>query len=349
MTEPTTAVLLRRLPPAICGVGDYTWNLWRQLAPGWRFLVTEGADETGKLEDAPPLKQITKSDGAVANALNGADTLIVQYTPYGFDPSGAPGWLVDGIERWINDDRRLIVMFHESFAVSPPWKRSFWKAGGQKKVIRRLGELADVCLTSTDWFREQLDECDIEARLCPVPSNIPQVQHVPRDGEGLRVVTFGQAQSRHKAMQRHHGLMVALQNAGRLDELVIIGEPSDQPEATFTALENIDHKGVIPAQEVAETLAQCDLLLCAHPPEEMRKSGSTAGALSNGCAVAVHGEPLEDSPPAVFYEEPDAVVESLTRERLTELSKRGHEWYQTNASWDSCVNVWKDILDATAT
>lgn len=347
MTEPTTAVLLRRLPPAICGVGDFTWNLWKHMGdplPAWKFLVLEGANETANLEGAPPVNTVHASPGSVASAIGDARTLILQYTPYAFDPSGAPVWLADGIERWKSDDRRLVAMFHEGFAVSPPWKRSFWKAGAQKKTIRRLGAMADVCLTTTDWFRGKLKEVDVEARLCPVPSNIPQAERNPHEGETLRIAVFGQPQSRRKALRRHQGLLLALMKAGRMDELVIIGEASPEAEATFVPLQKIAHKGVLEPGVVAETLAGCDVLLCAHPPEEMRKSGATAAALSNACAVVVRGDRREDNPPGVFYNEPDLAAEALTRETIEKLSASGREWYEDNASWEACVKVWRDAM-----
>lgn len=349
MPDSITALMTMRLPPALCGVGDYTWCLWHEWAnpaPPWRFVVADGAKETAALPQGPEVRQAVASAGGVRTALNGVDTLGLMYTPYGYDKSGAPAWLAEGLTRWKQNGGRLVVMFHEALSSGPPWRRSFWKAPAQKRVIREIGALADVALTSTPRFQDRLSDCDIETRLCPVPSNVPRVDNPERSGERLRVVVFGLPQSRRKALRRHQLLIEELQRRDRLGKLIIVGAPAANAEATFVYAEKLKFTGELAPDAIAQTLANADLFLCAHPPDEVRKSGALAAALANGCPVAVRGTRPPNHPPALYYEEAEPTADLIIRETLDTLSKAGRKWYDANASWDVCLRVWKEAMGA---
>lgn len=356
------SVIAVRLPPARCGVGDYTYQLWSRWPDGaqtWRFLVKEGAEQTRQSTKIKKVTQVEASSKSIFQELEktGTGTVLLQYAPYGYDSKGAPVWLYDGLRCWkaVNSGRHLVVMFHEIFAHSAPWRRSFYRANAQRRVISDLGRLSEVSLTSTPWFAQQLGKCGVEAKICPVPANVPKVDSKERRSKELRVVIFGLPDKRAAALKTHSQFVQMLDRLGRLEKLVVIGKglragQASDPEARRLGLETgrVEIAGELPAQEVAALLADADLLLSPHGPRDILKSGSCAAALLNGCALVVRGKDSSIQTPALLYDGSRSgartAAQEATRTSVEALRTAGQVWYQRHASWSSCIAVWSNVI-----
>jgi hypothetical protein len=259
-----------QLPPAIDGVGDYCWNLWKQsvgplalradddqtstprsarLSTSWKFLVARRAQDT--LAFAPELD--VREFGLNAEALTAAlahsdpETIVLHYVGYAYQPKGVPVWLPEALREWrltaSNRSRRLVTMFHEMYARSSPLRSPFWVAPIARKIIRELVEMSDTWLTSCDRYWSQLtNEFQAEkrrGRIIPIPSNVPAPAQpsAKAAAEKIRIAIFGLAKTRVWALERHWRFMQKLAHAGAIEHVTLLGQrPSAEDERAIEKL-----------------------------------------------------------------------------------------------------------------
>src|SRR4051812_30627449 len=94
-----------QLPPAIDGVGDYCWNLWRhwpEAKPDWTFLIARGAKATSAVWREVEVSEFAPGRSSLVKPLeqSGGETAVLHYVGYGYQPKGIPVWLPGEIERW---------------------------------------------------------------------------------------------------------------------------------------------------------------------------------------------------------------------------------------------------------
>src|SRR5437868_3951452 len=87
-----------QLPPAIDGVGDYCWNLWRhwpEESLDWKFLVARGAKATTTHWTEATVREFTSAKFSLSESLEqtSAEIAVLHYVGYGFQPKGIPAWL----------------------------------------------------------------------------------------------------------------------------------------------------------------------------------------------------------------------------------------------------------------
>jgi hypothetical protein len=295
-----------QLPPAVDGVGDYCWNLWRhwpEPLPPWKFSVLRGAEETSRLWPEVEVHEFKADGRSLAAALERSDcsTAVLHYVGYGFQPKGIPIWLPGAIADWKSArfNRRLVTMFHEMYARSSPLRSPFWVAPMARKIIRRLVELSDSWVTSCERYFDQLTT-EFSARpqlghVLPIGSNIPvagdlQSQARAVSGNGFRIALFGLARTRLWALTRHWRLLRALSDAGAIDFITLLGKPnSAQDERAWRSLKKrIGPKARwnlrfnLPIEQISQELIHHDLGLLPNEPETLTKSGVFAAFATHG-------------------------------------------------------------------
>jgi hypothetical protein len=295
-----------QLPPAIDGVGDYCWNLWQhwpEKHPRWTFLVSRGAQDTSVVWREVNVRSFTLTRAGLAAALEEtpAETAVLHYVGYGFQPKGIPVWLPGALADWKarNPRRRLVTMFHEMYARSSPLRSPFWVAPFARRIIRQLAAMSDNWVTNCErYFNQLTTEFAAEARrgrVVPIGSNIPvcapdapEVEHAKAHGQ-LRVVFFGLAKTRLWALERHWRLLRALSEAGLLESVLFLGK-AEAPEDTrererFQKLIGkvaFKTRFDVSATDVSRHLAQQDLGFIANEPDVLTKSGVFAALASHG-------------------------------------------------------------------
>jgi hypothetical protein len=296
-----------QLPPAIDGVGDYCWNLWKhwpEAEPDWKFLVARGADETAAVWRAIEVRAFTLNKSSFAAALeqSGCENAVLHYVSYGFQPKGIPIWLPGAITEWkqANPRRRLVTMFHEMYARSSPLRSPFWVAPLARRIIREIIGLSDAWITSCDRYFNQLTrEFKAQAELgciIPIGSNIPLVSPLdPKwaaDSAPLsrfRFAVFGLAKTRLWALERHWKLLHALREAGAVESITLLGKHNETDDDTaeqrfINAIGATEWRRQfdLSAVELSQELAGQDFGFLANEPDILTKSGVFA-------ALATHG------------------------------------------------------------
>ena len=373
-----------QLPPAIDGVGDYCWNLWRhwpEAKPNWTFLVARGAQETSAIWREVEAREFALNKFSLADALENAghETVVLHYVGYGFQPKGIPIWLPGAIEQWkrASPRRRLVTMFHEMYARSSPLRSPFWVAPFARRIIRQVVRLSDAWLTSCDRYFEQLTtdfgaraEC---GRIIPIGSNIPCVASLPEKWHGddvatrrFRIVVFGLARTRLWALARHRELLRAWHTAGALESVTLLGKREEPAEARERdRLTRAIGTGLrwntlfdLSGSEVSQHLAGQDFGLLANEPDIVTKSGVFAALAEHGVIPIVsarEGQSLSTLlAPAVVAnnEQPDGIEAMLKLLRDTARLRQTRERLRALAAgelaWPHITESWNAVLQRSA-
>jgi hypothetical protein len=293
MTAITT--LTPELQPMIGGLADYAAILGKALtqrALEQNYLVAGNwgwEHREGILQQFPRtvVLDATTSD----DLLRGfdelqAETLLVQYSGYGYAPRGAPFWLVEGLDRWkkLRAHHRLIVMFHETWANGFPWQSSFWLSPLQRQCVIRIARLADAVVTNTNYYLSRLKPFlrhDVSTHVQPTFSNIGEPDAVPAFAEREYVcVLFGRGGTRRRIYERFRQYFHELRTLG-IERVIEIGA---EPEIT-AGLEwpfLVERLGPHKAAEISSVMVRARYGLFECPVHVAGKSGVLA-------ALAAHG------------------------------------------------------------
>lgn len=367
-----------QLPPAIDGVGDYCWNLWSHwpdTAPDWTFLVVRGAEETSKIWREAEVHEFALNRSSLADALEltGNETALLHYVGYAYQPKGIPVWLPGALEQWkrANSRRRLVTMFHEMYAHSSPLRSPFWVAPFARAIIRRIVQLSDAWVTSCERYYQQLirefGACAEFGKLIAIGSNIPCVAARPgrwsSDDAGkrkVRIVVFGLAKTRLWALGRHRKLLCALDQAGVLESLTLLGKGETQAELrerkNLLSEMGSSIKTVfdLSSAEVSENLAEQDFGLLANEPDIVTKSGVFAALAEHGVipivsapenqrlSTLLNGAVVSNNDRAANIEAMlallrDAARQECMREQLRALAANELAWPRITESWSAAL------------
>jgi hypothetical protein len=366
-----------QLPPAIDGVGDYCWHLWRHWPESetrWQFLALHGVPKTREHWSEVAVGGFNANPESLHRALEfaGAQTVALHYVGYGFQPKGIPIWLPEGLRRWRAGDtssRRVVTMFHEMYARSSPLRSPFWVAPFARGIIRDLARLSDAWITSCDRYFEQLvNEFGAAAelgRIIPIGSNVPVVSERSANrgsaGDKLRLVSFGLAKTRLWALERHWKLLRQLNERGAVECITLLGKHG---EAQDTRTEdsflqrigpgvNWHRRFDLSAKELSHELHQHDLGILANEPNTLTKSGVFAALANHGVVPIVAAQNIAALPPFIQ----PAVLANDDGERIPQIERALGEPRRLEAlrenllaianrelSWPRIAQSWNEVL-----
>ncbi len=179
--------IVPRLPPAMCGVGDYSLVLARALRDNHgintQFIVADPAWESGKVELGFPVEVLRERSArelirTIAADISNVSGIILQYSGYGFSKRGAPLWLRRAVKRLRQEfpGVLLMTMFHELYASGPITSSAFWIKPLQQMVLRSIARNSDAARTNRNAYAQWLAQvcgCDPQKiATFPVFSNL---------------------------------------------------------------------------------------------------------------------------------------------------------------------------------
>ena len=346
-------MIVPNLPPAVCGVYDYTRKLAENLhvAAQWRLLCPSDGEPWPRASHA----KVSRDGASLSRALLDfqPDVVALQYTCYGYADNGVPGWLADGLETFSRTHKaRLAVFFHELSYDGPPWRRAHWRKPKQDALALRLCSLADAVLTGVPQWKQDLQLASRrEVIFAPVPANIEPGPRHTRGGE-LRLGIFGLPQSRKRALMVHGKLLKTLHRKGVAFTLSLMGKGAGQATPGPEEAALCAKLGAFPlsASEgsdgaISAALARCDALLSPYTCDELWKSGAAMAALAHGCALIAVGTPRLGAPPSLTYR--STTVERLqvvNPASLRDCGLAGLKWYEGNSGWPRAAEAWRAAL-----
>jgi hypothetical protein len=155
------AIITTRLPPLVCGVGSYSFELqrhWPSESAPVEFLVMEDAPEPDAFAATSTAFNGNASDLLRALERIGAADLVLHYTARAYQRFGCPVWLPSVLARWKQKfgEARVLVIVHELAGPMPMSSRHFWLGKVDSWIVRRLARIADVLVTNTEHHQTKL-------------------------------------------------------------------------------------------------------------------------------------------------------------------------------------------------
>lgn len=283
------------LPPSIGGVGDYALQLACQLRQhsDWeiRFLVGNATWSGPSTIAGFPVHRL---EVATADRLceqlhrDRAQTVLLQYSGYGYAKRGCPQWLISGLRRWLQQGqtRRLVTMFHEIYAAGPPWSSAFWLSRKQRSLSEQLVKLSADCLASRADYARQLQVWQSPqqppAIALPVFSNVGEPADLaPLASRPRQLAIFGASSTRLRIYQQALPPLQQICQQLQIEQIVDIGPPIEGTLPTIGETP-VAIAGALPAAEVSQLLAKSVVGMVHYPTNFLAKSGVFAAYCAHG-------------------------------------------------------------------
>lgn len=332
--------ILPRVPPAICGIGDYAWLLAGELrdahgmhssflASGTHWTKPEGETEF------PVFRLSALTAEALLSFLDAHagefEAVILHLSPYGYQKRAVPFWLAAGWRRFSQRPKRprLLTMFHELYASGSVTSSAFWLQPWQKRIIKEIARCSDALRTNreayADWLSRVTGRGIEHMATMPVFSNLGEGSTMPLSAnrwDGMTV--FASSIS-----VNHHPLLPALCQRLGIKRLGWIGSSPPLAVGSGVTIKQVDH---LPAEQATAWFEDYGFACTSYHPEFLAKSGIFAAYAAHRMAVVL---------PAAPSELPDGL--SLNREFMTwegsgkpgensmlgeEVATGLHHWYQ---------------------
>lgn len=295
--------------------------------------------------------------------------VLVQYTALGWSQSGFPLWFLQVLRVLSRNGVQLAVIFHDV----QPYEGTRWidriRRASQIWVMRRAYRWADrvvltVSLEHARWLPAHPTKAafvPVGANLLPLPINGPHDVVRSRKTVAVYGVTGGAA-ALSEVRDIAHAVKHAASRLGEL-RLVVLGRGSSEAEKALrqefeeTGID-LSVEGVLPPEQVVQTLALADVLLFVRGGISSRRGSALAGV---ACELPVVGYRSEETAFPVTeagvvlvpLQDRQALGEALTqvlanddwRRQLRARSRAVQEQY---LSWEAISRSFLQLLNQGA-
>ncbi len=337
--------ILPRVPPAVCGIGDYAWRLAQALrddhdihsnflAAGTNWTQPKGETEFPVFRLPELTSQALVS--FVASQVDESQAVVLHMSPYGYQKRAVPFWLAAGWRRLAQLPRRprLITMFHELYAAGPPTSSAFWLQPLQKWVLREVARASDALRTNREdyaaWL-QRVSRPDTQVVVMPVFSNFgePSVQPAWTEREPSMVL-FAWGIHSGESLGSVVRKAAVCGRRFNLKRMHLIGCKQTVDEAGL-GLEVVRHGFMEPAA-VSALLSSCRMAYTAYSAEHFGKSTLMAAFAAHGLLVITQGR-MTELPDGlkdgcnVLNESSLAAWHAVDADRLQNIATALRQWY----------------------
>ena len=350
-TRDTVLQIIPHPPGVFDGVSDYALNLARALSAGHgigtTFLVAEKTGVTFNV-DYPVVFGLNSA--SCSELARGHAHVILHYVNYAYQARGIPFALVPVVRELRHNCRgRLLTIFHELYASTPPWKSAFWLQPWQKRIARTIAELSSVCLVSSESMRRQLGRLasGAETIINPVLSNFgePQLsadQLSQRDPH--RWAICGGTALIEKSLKSFRKIIDRIPEEILPRQLFVLGgddSPAVRPLLLHQEIQT-DYRPRLTPADASGILSTSSFVWLDYfhqpgvPADVLLKSTAFAAACAHGAipifphrssVISLAADPL----PGPFFIEPP-LSELPAPEDRAKIAARFYDWYQRHAS-----------------
>lgn len=349
---PPLTVVVTQLPPAVCGIGDYTMNLvqaWPEERP-FQFIVTRGA--AASQQALPEYKIIGASEDAqgLAEALEklDAEDVMLQYSGFGFDPKGRPLWIAEVFAAWKKKkpSRRLAVMFHELWIKWPWWDPRSLRSWLHRRSVSDLLKVASNVYTNTEGYAVWLRKLNrhVPVQVIPVGSNVTvESTHKTALPERGLMVVFGKQGTRMLALNGMKEALAKLAQKKRLTRLVIAGGAPDGAKAElavakeFLAEDQVTVTGFLEDSALSQLLFKAEFGLSGQDWLSVEKSTTFMAYAAHGLNILSPHAGKDSRTPFAWITSADELLtdDVQMEQKLRDRSLALREWYESTASWSA--------------
>lgn len=327
--------IVPRPPGSRDGVGDYALRLADQLH-------SDQGIET--VFAAAPLTRIIAADNA------SYAHIILHYVNYGYHKRGIPTRLPALVQQLKQGcEGKIVTIFHELYASAPPWRSAFWLQPWQKSIARRIAQLSDACIVSSETMRDLLRQLAPASNVSVHPvistlgeSILPVDQFVRRDPH--RWAIFGGEHLLRRSLRSFSRRLPLIPEPFSPKELYVLG--GSESSAVRHDLDEMHrvtchYRPAIEAGAASEILSSCSFGWIDYfqqrnvPTDAILKSGSFASYCAHGVIPVL---PHQGSRIAMRGEQmPGPYFVSANQSHLPSPAERAKisadicDWYRRNA------------------
>ncbi len=353
--------IIPQLPPAVCGLGDYSTLLLSNLKLARRphILVANGAAETNAANPELSVEQLERSSSSLVRKLEeiGASHVVLEYVGYGYQSRCCPLWLLNGLRKWRlrNPEGRLLLMLMELWFAPAWWKPDFLLQHLHRRALQKLAATADRVFVSTDGYARMIQDCVPPGRLriVPVGTNILPVASpgsVPR--KAGHWILFGRQGSRIVALEKLLPWLSKLRAAGHVSLVQVAGarendgfnRTEDRLLASALPSEAYEILGRIPSAELSRLMLEAEVGLYSQGAGAYTKSTIFMAYASHGLNILSLDMRGIKEPPHCWvthpleWEENGADFQRMLIDRSAKLSG----WFEETASWSRIASLYRE-------
>lgn len=357
--------IVPRAPGNRDGVGDYSRQLaaWLEKKYGAKTIFIAAQAHLlgrlpGDLRVLSPLRQMVDQ-----LKTSEADAVILHYVNYGYDRWGIPLWLPPALAR-IRGPRRLLTIFHELYAIGSPCQSAFWLRPLQIRTARRIAQISDLGLVSSQAQGEELARLSplTPVRIRPVFSNLGEPELTAAKIENrdpFRWVICGGSELIRRSVSSFLQAMEVIAAPYRPRELWVIGGNHQGEVARILGgLKSIKtcYRSNVSVAEASEILAGCafgwiDYFVQPYLPLSMILKSSVFAALCAHGVISVFprsGRVIEHEGAAL----PGPFFVSHSEQSLPAESERArvaqtiYSWYRLHACSAGLADLVWNALSA---
>jgi glycosyltransferase involved in cell wall biosynthesis len=356
-------IITRYYHPTPDGIGHHSGYLNQYLTAAGHTVQIIYDDGIISLQE--------KEIGILVNKIkrHKADWVIFQYNGYSYNRFGAPNWLTKlyrKIEYYTT--AKLCLIVHETYIREDKSIKLKIYRFLQKRTLKAASKYADLILTTTHLYQQQLKEMGRKSELFFTPSNfenhIINLQKSTLLNSSLKIGTFGNRDP-HFLLQ----VLLGLEAKGLSGNFEFIG--NYQPKYVKQIKDftkklvhiKISRSGKLTDANIVQHLAHLDAFILLEPVREdgggglNTKSGASATALCMGIPIlSTKGDFTESD---VFIEDKNYICldhqnvsKSINiifnalndQEKLSAIGLAGQKLYKKDFAWQSYASRMLDEM-----
>jgi len=227
------------------------------------------------------------------------EAAVLHYSAFSYSHRGVPVFLHRVLGALAQARTPVLSIMHE---LAYPWGRSGWRGvlwgSTQRACLVELVRASGAVLVTADfqarWLQSRAWLPRRPLLVAPVYSNLPPPREQAVRGEGSRVLgVFGYAYQ-GAGMPLVLDALEQLVWGGSDVRLALLGAPGRESAAAQELAraararglaERVSFAGPLPAQELSDALARCDVLVFSDQGGPSSRKGTLAGALASGAPV----------------------------------------------------------------
>lgn len=357
--------ILPQLPPAHCGLGDYSMILLghMRMDPPPRILVMHGAAETRAAHPELDVQHLPGSQDELLVLLRElqAKRVFVQYVAQGFQSRGCPLWFLGALRKWRMQtaDACLVMMCQELWFEPAVWKPDWLLQKFHRRALRQLAGKVDRLFVSTESFHERMDGTIAPDRLQVLvnPATIPLAgSPLKAEREEGLIVLFGRQGSRIFALEDMSPWLAKLNAGGFLKKLLLVGsrETGTMNDREDRLVETLLPTGVAEVlgpqslESLSQVFLRAEMGIFTKTARDFTKSTIFMGYASHGVAILSQKPTGHDAPPLCWVTSaPELLDGTIARGEIQNRGRHLAQWYDENASWARVAGAYREALGLT--
>jgi hypothetical protein len=275
---------------------------------------------------------------------------LLHYGPYAYSRDGKPAHFAETILE-LAKTMRVLVFFHETYAIGKPWKRAFWTGGEQRRALAMLLSCMEAGFTSTSPYMQRLQELSAESsslHRVRIFSNVGEPDHLkPLNERARRLVVFGRISTRLDLYRNHAQTLAQICTMLGIESVEDAGAGDDAAIPPSIGSAAVKKHGWMSESLLSNLLADSVAGVVAYSPDYWDKSGVLAAYAAHGIVPILVQEDRwheqePDALPFVTVDElahisgPGSIIEPA---KLASIADNAHRYYIENQSVDCCVQT----------